>query len=769
MRYKITRFKPFATFLALAVCAASAFGATETPKGLFNFTAPLTAEVPIEIAADSFSAASNGWVVADGNVLIRHSDSQITADHIRVNKDSGDIIAEGNVVLVRRGQGATRTNRLAYNYKTGEGTTPRLDVRTAVFRVIAEKARRLPDGSYELEYVKVTTCTNDESELHYCTKARQAYYLPDQYVILEQATFLFEDAPLFYLPTVKKSLVDHFGWRFEPGYETDWGAFLLTTYKRQIADFGGEHHDSVDSFTHIDYRSERGFALGEDVGWHFGDGESGTGHFGTVGFYGIFDDNPMDKDYDREKGHDIPDDFRYKAFVDISSSLSENDNIMVRSSYYSDSYVLPDFYEDEYKLCSHPDSFAAYAHTGEGWSAGLGFYHRANKFYDSLNRMPQAWLDVMNTQIGETPFYYESQTEGAFLQREFADYGVSSNKTADSYESLRVDTRHALYMPTKLFGVLSFVPRSVYRGTYYGTTRQGGQVPVADGSNTVYRTQYSDGDADFRNLFEFGAETSFKAYGMFEDDAGRLRHIVEPYANYTFIPEPNIRPTAPVVEGAARWDRDLYKFDSVDSLDKANNIRFGLRQYLQRKVDNTTVDRVYADLYALYDFEDENDESGFRTIGFDGEFRPTGSIFLDVDLTYDAQESEIDFADVWLTLWQGDRWEISTEFYYRPGGRDPCTQYSGAVAVNFTEHWGAKIYARYDSERARLEQIIGYIQYNLDCISFRLHCRYEPSFTRDDGTEREQKIRVSFYTWLRAFPQKHYVRKMHEDVDYMKD
>ena len=753
----MSRHIQLASILGLALCAVSASFAVERGEDRFTVTAPFKAEVPVEIAADSFSASSNGWVVADGNVLIRHTDSQLTADHIRINKNTGEIVAEGNVVLVREGQGVTRTDRMTYNYKTGEGVTPRLDVQSAVFRVIAEKAKRLGDGSYELEDVKVTTCTNDEFSLHYYVKARQAYYLPEQYVVLKNATFIFEDMPFLYLSSAKKSLVDHFGWRFEPGYETDWGGYLLTTYKRQIADYGGEHYDSVNSFSHIDYRTERGFALGEDVGWHFGDNEIGDGHYGMVGFYGIFDDNPMDEDYDREKGTDIPEDFRYRAFIDMSSALSDADSLMIRSSYFSDSYVFPDFYEDEYKRLTTPDSFAAYTHMGDGWSAGLGVYHRANEFYESVNRMPDAWLDILNRQIGDTPFYYESQTQGGFLQKEFPDYGVSTNKPKDSYDSFRFDTRHALYLPKKAFGFLSLVPRAVYRGTYYGTTRERRTVEKTVGTNTVTSTQYVDGDADFRNLYELGLETSFKAYGIFEDEAGRLRHIVEPYANYTLVPEPNIRPT------------DLYRFDDIDGLDKANNIRFGLRQYLQRKVEENTVNRIYADIYAIYDIEDAKDESGLRRVGFDGEFRPTDSIYLDVDTVYNVRESELDYSDIWLTLWQGDTFEIAGELYIKEDDEEPCAQYAGAIQVNFTEHWGAKVYVRYDSELARLEQISGHIQYNLDCISFRLHGRYEPAFTRDDGTEREAKIRVSFYTWLRAFPEKRYERKMREDIDYMDD
>lgn len=746
----MSRLNKILSFASLALLSAGAALA----NGRFDFSKPVRADVPVEISADSFSASSNGWVVAEGNVLVRQSDAQVTADRIRVNKGTGDIVAEGNVILVREGQGATRTEHLAFNYKTGVGVTPKLDVQSAVFRVIAERAERLGDGSYELYDVKVTTCTNDESTLHYYVKARQAYFLPEQYVILKDATGHFCNMPLFYFPTVKKSLVDHFGWRFEPGYESDWGGYLLSTYKRQIADFGGPFHDSVDSESHIDYRTERGFALGEDVGWHFGDNANGGGHYGRVGFYGVFDDNPMDEDYDRDPRRDVAEDFRYRATLSHNSALSEADSLAIRTSYLSDSYLLPDFYEDEYKRLRQPDSFATYTHTGEGWSAGLGVYHRMNKFYDAVNRMPDAWVDILNTQIGDTPFYYESQTAGGVLQREFADYDNPTNDVPESYDALRIDSRHAIYMPEKVFGFLSLVPRAVYRGTYYGKTREAREVEEFDGTNTLVSTVYEESGAKLRNLFELGFETSFKAYGIYEDEVGRVRHIVEPYANYTLIPEPNVRPD------------ELYKFDSVDRLDKANYVKFGVRQYLQRKVEESTVNRIYADIYGIYDIEDANDESGLRKIGLESEFKPTDSIRAELDATYDAQDSEIDYVDLWLTLWQGDRWEAGGEFYYRP---DLCAQYAGAISVNFTEHWGAKFYARYDSELARLEQISGHIQYNLDCVSFRLRCIYEPSFTRDDGSEREAKVRVSFYTWLRAFPQERYERKIRDDIGYMDD
>ena len=725
----------FALVVALAADAA-----------MPNLAKPMNTDSPIDISADNFTVQEGGWVTATGNVLVRQADSQITADTIKVNKSTGEIVAEGNVILVREGQGATRSDRLEFNYKTGEGVTPGLDVEGGPFRVISKESRRLADGSYLLNDVQVTTCTNDPSSFHYCVHAANALFMPEQFVVMNGASSYFMGVPFFYFPKVKRSLVDHFGWRFVPGYETDWGAYLLSTYKRQLVDFGGEHHDSLDSYTHIDYRTERGFALGEDIGWHFGDSSQG-GHYGRIGIYGIFDDDPMNEDFDREPQRDEVEDTRYRATLAHKSTLTESDTLAIRTSFFSDSYVMEDFYEDEFKELGQPESYATYTHIDEGWSGGIGVYQRANKFYDAVNRLPEIWLDVMNTQIGQTPFYYESESSGGFLKRDFADYDNSDNTVADSYDSLRVDTRHTIYLPEKFFGFLSVVPRAAYRGTYYGTTYNEVKEEHFDGTNTTVSTRYDDDGSGLRSQFELGFETSFKAYGLYEDEAGRIRHIVEPYINYTFIPEPNLRPF------------ELPQFDSIDKLDKANFARVGLRQYLQRKVDNKTVNRIDADIYGIYDIEDAHGESGLRTLGIDSEFRPTDSIKVELDATYDANESEIDYVDLWMTLWQGDRWEAAGEFYYRP---DICAQYTGALKFNFSEQWGAKIYARFDSELSRMEEISGYLQYNLDCLSFRLRGSYEPSFTRDDGTEREAKFKVAFYTWVRAFTPSRYERKLRD-------
>ena len=706
---------------------------------------PYAKDAPVDVQADSFQSLGNGWVSASGNVLIRQNDAQVTADSVRINRETGEVIAEGNVILVREGQIATRSDRISYNFRTGEGLSPKLDVVSDSFHVMAGPSERDSYGFFHMTDAIITTCTNDASHLHYAVTAKNGEFKPGEYVQLHGAKVRFFDVPVFYYPLFRRSLVDHFGWRFQPGYETDWGAYLLATYKMRLIDFGGDTHDAIDSHTHFDYRTERGWAIGEDVSWNFGTLYD-RGSQGYVSGYYLKDDDPMNEDYDRYADRDIAEDSRYRVKLRHDSYFSPADYLTVRTTYYSDSYVMQDFFEDEFKEYLKPESYASYTHNGQALSFGATANHRLNKFYQHVNRLPELWLDTTLLELGQSGIYYESSTSGGFLEYEYADYDTT-NAVPDSYDTLRVDSRHQLSMPLKL-DFVSLVPRVAWRGTYYSETRErfDEEYTGDDGTNTT-RTAYRDAGAGLRSLFEIGAEASFRAYGFYNGQDGTLfRHVVEPYANWTLIPEPSLRP----------WE--LYQFDSVDRLDKSHTVRLGVRQLVERKDATGSIGKIFdLDLYAIYCFEDANDESGMQYYGADCVWNVSEDIKLDADALYDAFEDDFDHIDVWLSLWQGDRWEAAGECYFIP---DDTTLLRGDIRCNLSDKWAVGFYTRYDAEVSRCEQISGYLQYSLDCISFRFRTGYEPSYTRDDGTEREAKLKMSFNAWLRAFTPSRYERRL---------
>ena len=729
---------------SLHILVAAAMLCATATAALKPTLAPYSKNAPVDVQADSFQSLGNGWVSAEGNVIVRQSDAQVTADRVRINRESGEVVAEGNVILVREGQIATRSDRISYNFKTGEGLTPGLDVVSDTFHVMAGPSQRDAYGFFHLSDAIITTCTNAPSCLHYAVTAKQGEFKPGEYVQLHGATVRFFDVPIFYYPRFRRSLVDHFGWRFEPGYESDWGAYLLTTYKMQLFDFGGVTHDSIDSHSHFDYRTERGFAFGEDISWRFGTLYE-RGSQGFISGYYLNDDNPMDEDYDRYPNRDIAEDSRYRVKLRHDTYFSPSDYLTVRTTYYSDSYVMQDFFEDEFKEYLKPESYASYTHNGQYLSFGGTANHRMNKFYQNVNRLPELWLDTTLLELGESGIYYESATSGGFLEFEYADYGLT-NAVPDSYDSLRIDSRHQLSMPFKI-DFVSLVPRVSWRGTYYSETRERYEEEFLDGTNTATRTAFRDAGGGMRSLFEIGAEASFKAYGFYDGNDGDIfRHVVEPYVDWSLIPEPSLRP----------WE--LYQFDAIDTLDKAHTVRMGVRQLVERKAAEGDIDKLFdLDLYAIYCFEDANDESGMQYYGADCVWNISDNIKLDADALYDAFKDDFDHIDLWMSLWQGDRWEVAGECYFIP---DDTTLFRGDIRCNLTEKWAVGFYTRYDAEVSRCEQISGYLQYSLDCISFRLRTAYEPSYTRDDGTEREAKLKISFNAWLRAFTPARYERRL---------
>ena len=216
---------------------------------------------------------------------------------------------------------------------------------------------------------------------------------------------------------------------------------------------------------------------------------------------------------------------------------------------------------------------------GDLFTAGIGVVTRLNDFYSNVSRLPELSLDVNRQQIPFTPFYYESENAMGFLKKEWSEQ--EQDKGYEDYDAFRIDTYHMVYLPTRSFGFLSVVPRGGYRGTYYSKTLETAVytnvVAVTDketglvtGTTNEVQTVYSDGPSVWRNLPEFGAEASFSAFGLItdaptgiEEDRG-LRHVAEPYVDWTLRLEPNVLPD------------DLWQFDSVDELDKCNILTVGI-------------------------------------------------------------------------------------------------------------------------------------------------------------------------------------------------
>ena len=693
------------------------------------------------------------WTTFSGNVAIRHKGFELRADRVRYNAKTGDAQAFGNVALIGEDGTLVTGETLDVNLVERAGRVETVDLYTKPFRVIADGAlltggAKKQGQAYDVEGVTLTTCTNEPGHFHWSVRADRARIRPDDDVTGWGVVPRLFGVPFFYVPYYWKDLERHYGFRFQPGYRHSWGGFLLCSYKLPILR-DKEAKEFIDNYIFLDYRSARGIAFGDKVQWKFGEDES-DGYL--TGYY-------MPKDDDLPETVSLPeDDPRYRVRFQHNWNATDRDQILMNALYVSDVLVQKDFFRKEYREMTEPDNYATYTHYGDAWSAGLTARARLNDFYEQVERLPEAWFSLVPTELFESGLYLDNQTSASFLRRQFAERSDGSYRTAstnaipESYDAFRADTRFELTYPGKYFGWLSLVPRLAYRGTYYDKSLEKfetGSTKTTTSTNDfgdvetmvvpTTQTRYEEGDAVFRSVFEIGAEASTRAYGYWGLGGGlEWRHVVEPYANYTYIPEPNILPD------------ELYQFDSVDRIDKTHTMRLGVRQRWQNRVVETgsVSEPFYLDAWADLDLDPaDEEEENLSDLGWDARYRPVSWMRVRWQGLYDNNASELATTEVQLTA-KHDVFRCDAIYRWR---NDVNSYLDGGVTWNANERWSFNIFGRYEFETSQVEEVGGWIQRSWDCLALRLIASVQPGYENSAGIQEDDDWHVTITGWLTEF------------------
>lgn len=678
-----------------------------------------------------------GWVTASGNVVVRRGQEVLRADSVRVNMNTEDAYARGNVHLTRGDGQELHTDSLDYNFRTGEGGAVGLTGEAEPFILIEGDAKTTANNEYELHRATITTCTNEYPRCHYTVYAKRIQVVPGTSVKAWGATYYFGSIPVFYLPYWHRELKESSGLRIEPGYDSRMGFFLLNSYRYRLS-------PTLRGETHLDYRTERGLALGQDISW------LRAGEFdGGISLYYADDESPLADGEDpliKDVGPE-----RYRVLVRHSQSYGINDSLLVEANYLSDTDILEDFFEDEYRRSSQPENYAVYAHRDNSYVVDVAVRPRLNEFYEHVSRLPEVSLDFNRQQIGGSRFYYEGQTAGSSLSRLWPEGSPN-----EDYSTIRVDTEHRVYYPTRAFRFLTLVPRIGARGTYYGDSREVVQtvttnfVPQpSDPTDTnspivlvaqpvTVETSVAMGSA-VRTLFELGLEVSFKAYKTWQGGVvSPLRHVVEPYADYTFVPEPSVLPA------------NLYQFDDVDTLQDRHEVRLGVRNKFQSKRNGQAYDLLDLDVNTRFRLDPAEAEEAVGSIFVDAEVLPAEWLVLEFDAELATEDQATSAFNTRIRVTEADEWEAGLNYRFRE-------EQAATLGIDLTlfphRDWAYALYGRHEFQIGRTEEVGGYLQRNLDCMSIRLGARHKPGYEKADGVQADGEWRVSFQLWFTAFPE----------------
>jgi LPS-assembly protein len=617
------------------------------------------------LTADAASWDQNsGQAIADGHVHIQQGDQVWVGDHVRYNLNTHDMVAE--------------------QFRSGKAPVF-MEGRGLHGNIVSNK---MEQGTYTATNSIITT--DDVQKPAIKIRASKIKITPNVKLQAWNAVLYAGDVPIFYFPYYERNLGPHANnFDFVPGYRSSFGPFVLGSYTWYL-------NEELNGKFHLDYRQQRGVGAGPDFNYNLG--QWGDGY---LKYYYTHDDAPGTNFVKSPVYHN-------RQRLDFTYLANPYTNVEVRAQalYQSDEGVVRDYFEGEYRKNPQPNTFIEADKLWSNFSLDVLTEPRVNPWLETVERLPDVRLSGFQQQLGSTPIYYESESSVGYYRRLFPETnGIDADQL--TYAAGRADTYHQLTLPETFFGWLNVTPRVGGRFTYY--TESSGP-----GINTEEET---------RGVFNTGAEVSFKASRVWPGvrnsffDVDGIRHIIQPSVNYVYVPSPNVHPTE-----LPQFDSELAslrllpieypEYNSIDSIDSQNVLRFGLRNQLQTKREGQVKDLLDWQLYTDWRLRPRTDQRTFADLYSDLSFAPRSWITLESQTRFDLNTGNWRMLLHTLTLQPSDAWSWTLgHFYLRDDfSRLPTALgegdnvFTSALFYKLNENWSTRAVHHYDVRSGRLQE-----------------------------------------------------------------
>jgi lipopolysaccharide assembly outer membrane protein LptD (OstA) len=685
-----------------------------------------------EGASVEFDYKTN-MVIGTGGVIVRYGNGVLTAQAVAVDQNSGEVIADGRVRILR-GNEIWVGEHVQYNF-----FSRRIDAEQ--FRTGDPPMFASGQGLHLDTTNQVYTATNavitadDVMQPAIKVRAKYVEIIPGRRIMARGATLYMDGVPVFYFPYYSRSLGDranHFD--FVPGWRTSFGPYFLGSYSWFLG-------PDLDGRLHLNAYQRRGVGTGPDFNYHLGPwGE------GTLRYYYMYDRAPQT---DIPASSPIPNN---RERVYFAYQANPEPNLAVKSlvRYQGDTNIIREFFEGEYRQDPQPNTFFEVNKFWDNFSLDAYAQPRLNNFLETVERLPDVRLTGYRQQLGGSPFYYESESSLGYYRHLFAE--TNSVPTGIDFEAARGDTYQKVVLPETFFGWLNVTPRVGGRFTDYSQSTGPG-------------ARWGD---ESRGVFDTGAEVSFKASRVWPGarndllDVEGLRHILEPSVNYVFVPKPNVLPNQ-----LPQFDSDLPslellplefpEYNAIDQIYARDAVRLGLFNKLQTKRDGAVVDLLKWQLYTDWRLQQSVDQTNltrFSDVYSDLAFRPRSWVTLESKTRYDVADGVWRMSLTTLTLEPNTVWSWSLGQFYlhtddlgsRTGLGEGNALLMSTMYFRLNEDWGLRTSHYYDARLDRLQEQAYTIYRDLRSWTGALtfHVRQNPSGPQD--------VSVTFTFSLKAFP-----------------
>lgn len=659
---------------------------------------------PVEITADGETRFEGGVAVAEDNVQVHYGDVSIYADYAEYNPDTRDVLLVGNVRIYTQ-EGLFAGQRAVYNLESRQTRALEFagEFGPLRFRALSVRAPSLR----EFRVSGAVLTTDDSSEPDFFVKARTMRIYPDDRVIFVNSTLFVKDVPVFWFPYLYSNLGTT-GFEILPGYDSQWGAYVLTSYGFPI----GPGNDLIGR-VRADYRTLRGFALGFDADINFGPDDRNTGTFES---YHAWDQDPSLGPTGERSAANTPNSNRYR--VAYKQTLFLTDDIYAKAdiNVLSDRYFLEDFFPNLFRIDPEPDNYVSLTKWSEFYTLNLMTRWQVNDFQQYTERLPELALDVKNHRLFGWPVFYSGQTGGVYLRRAFAD-----TSALPDYETFRFDTFHQLTAPFQLFNWLSVVPRAGFRLSYYNRSGSFESTPGFPTFDSPVSAQSSpintptpdlnEGGGIIRPIFNFGLENSFKLSRTYEKIQARwigldgVRHVVQPYTNLSVVvnagaPASDVLQFDRVVPSTLLLPINFPDFTATDSIDSWGIMRFGARQRFQTRRNNDTFEWMSLDTFFDVNFENPYSDSPVSNLVNLWRYQPVPWLSLAVRSQLPLTDDGFTEMDTRITYMPIPQVAFSVGHAYLNGNEffDDGSQFNISAYWRITDNWAVSVFEQYEAE-----------------------------------------------------------------------
>ena len=735
------------------------------------------------ITAEGRNTYIGSVATADDNVVMRYKGDVIYADHIIYDRSTRIVTATGNVRIFSA-EKVYRGDSITYNLDT-KAVTSDLFFGEEYPKFVSGKKVTTPEfGHYRLTNATFTTNNRENPSFH--MEATTVEYRPNDEVVLKNVVLYVGDVPILYFPIFVQSLTDtRPAYQFEIGDSGRFGGFIENKYN-WVA------NDRLRGTVEFDAREKRGYAGGLNLQYFPGYHSDITlkTYYAQDNLYtrssnGVSNGNLSDGNIYDGISHNNRYRVAYQHHLQFGSDFSSIADLNL----WSDPWITRDYFSGEYQQENQPANFVNLSQYNSNFTISLLASPQVNPFFETVERLPEFMIESKQQKIFNSPVMWTSQTSVVNFQRHYADvnhffnpgdyvYNSFPSLTAydyyhpgtqnytyntaqqNNYSAYRYDTYQEFSYPQQYFNFLSLTPRIGGRFTYY-----------SDDNSDINDTANGNGQSNdlvhntlARVAGNVGLEGDFKISRTWLDakapnlGINGIRHVLEPYFNAVYAPSPTATPNQ--IRG---FDNRLYStqlqplnwtdYNSIDSLDKEEVVRFGARNKIQTKRDGINYDlldwNTYADADFGHNFSASTPNSTMSNIFNDVRFYPTKEFqfhsFSAIDVS-GAGYNEIDNDITWspdpsLQLTLGDHY-INHSFLFGNSNNAVID-----VFYRMNEHWQFEGQEQFEAENGRL-QLQKYTLYR-DLDAWQLALTYADSEINNGQSDHA----IYFSLTLKAFPQ----------------